>query len=247
MASSKMAIMTPEFLEAIASQRDLPKYTWYFIASTVLCVLNRPQEIQRVYLYAIEHASNEEQLHVSRRMRDALIKTAAVGGMPKTINAMMELATVTPDDLVDAPIGFSPASRSGDLCYTSSAQILQRGQSFFNRIYGKVATRVMGQMDRCGTPDLSLTAQLAYGYVLSNTDILNSAETSFVMIAGLIPQDVNPQLKGHLKGALNGGATVAEVMAVRHVAIEICKAADMVMLNDDDVGSWGWRSAVSGL
>lgn len=31
------------------------------------------------------------------------------------------------------------------------------------------------------------------------------------------------------KGALNGGATVAEAMAVRHVAMEMCKAAGMVM------------------
>lgn len=70
---------------------------------------------------------------------------------------MMELAAATPDSLVDEPLGFSPTSRAGDLYYASSAQIRQRGQSFFNKIYGKVATRVMGQMNRCGTLDLSLT------------------------------------------------------------------------------------------
>ncbi|TDZ21442.1 Uncharacterized protein Cob_v005653 [Colletotrichum orbiculare MAFF 240422] len=30
-------------------------------------------------------------------------------------------------------------------------------------------------------------------------------------LAGLIPQDVNPQLKGHLRGALNVGASVDEI------------------------------------
>ena len=57
-------------------------------------------------------------------------------------------------------------------------------------IYGKVFKRVMGQMDRSGTEDLGLTARLMYGYILSNTNVLTAAETSFVLIAGLIPQDV---------------------------------------------------------
>ena len=60
-------------------------------------------------------------------------------------------------------------------------------------------TQVMGQMDRSGTEDLGITARLMYGYILSNTSVLTAAESSLVLIAGLIPQDVNPQLKvGHL-------------------------------------------------
>lgn len=41
-----------------------------------------------------------------------------------------------------------------------------------------------------------------------------------VVLACLIPQDVNPQLKGHLVGALNNGATEDEVKAVRDVVIK---------------------------
>jgi hypothetical protein len=68
---------------------------------------------------------------------------------------------------------------------------MQRGQSFFDMVYGKVSKRVMGQMDRSGTEDLGLTARLMYGYILSNTSILSATESSFVLIAGLIPQDVS--------------------------------------------------------
>ena len=53
----------------------------------------------------------------------------------------------------------------------------------------------MGQMDRSGTEDLGITARIMYGYILSNTSVLTAAESSLVLIAGLIPQDVNPQLK----------------------------------------------------
>lgn len=50
----------------------------------------------------------------------------------------------------------------------------------------------MGQMDRCGTEDLGITARILYGYMLSNTSVLNATESSYVLLAGLIPQDVSP-------------------------------------------------------
>ena len=178
---------------------------------------------------------------------------------------------MTPPDLLDEPMAFSPTLRPADIYDTPSSQILNRGQTFFDKVYGKVSKRVMGQMDRSGTEDLGLTARLMYGYVLSNTNVLSSAETSFVLISALIPQDVriscssprfldlllitkracifqvNPQLKGHLKGALNGGASVAEVTAVRDVVIKICEASGMKRLSDDAPGGWGWRSEVASL
>lgn len=49
----------------------------------------------------------------------------------------------------------------------------------------------MGQMDRSGTEDLGITARLMYGYLLSNTAVLTPIETSYVLLAGLIPQDVS--------------------------------------------------------
>jgi hypothetical protein len=46
-------------------------------------------------------------------------------------------------------------------------------------------------MDNSGAPDLGITARLIYSYFLSNTAILIAAESSFVGIAGMIPQDVS--------------------------------------------------------
>ena len=51
-------------------------------------------------------------------------------------------------------------------------------------------------MDRSGTEDLGLIARLMYGYILSNTMVLSPSESSFVLLAGLIPQDVRPRFSG---------------------------------------------------
>ena len=92
--------------------------------------------------------------------------------------------------LQDEPLGFSPTNRRTEIYDMNSSYILHRGLAFFDQVYGKVSKRVMGQMDRSGTGDLGLTARLIYGYLLSNTSILTAVETSYVLIAGLIPQDV---------------------------------------------------------
>jgi len=101
---------------------------------------------------------------------------------------------------------------------------MTRGSQFFETVYGGMTKRVMGGM-RNSYDDIAVVAELMYGHVFSNTEVIGKRDTSFCLIAGLIPQDVNPQLKGHLRGALNNGATTEEVMAVREVVLKICNEA----------------------
>ncbi|KAK4104799.1 hypothetical protein N658DRAFT_418033 [Parathielavia hyrcaniae] len=247
------AIVTSADLSSIRSRPQLPANTWYLIASVTLSQLNRLDEVSKVYQHALRHGpdgtvpSQDEKLRVSRRIREALIKAVAISGVPRTINTLLELKKVTPEELLDEPDAFSPTGRRADMYDTPASQIILRGQTFFEAIYGKITRRVVGQMDRSGTEDLGLLARLMNGYVLSNTSVLSPAETSFVMIAGLIHQDVNPQLKGHLRGALNGGATVEEVRAVRHVVVELCHLAGMKMLDASAPAGFAWRCEVADL
>ncbi|EON63315.1 hypothetical protein W97_02542 [Coniosporium apollinis CBS 100218] len=255
------AVLTPSLLSSIRAHPHLPQHTWYFIAGVTLSVLNRPDEIPKVFSYALEHGvdaahdkelgqkelAHAEQLRIARKLRESLVKSAAIVGLPKTINALLSLKSATPPSLHDEPMAYSPSARIVEVYDMPSSQILQRGQRFFDKVYGKVSKRVMGQMDRSGTEDLGVVARLMYGYLLSNTRVLSPMESSFVLLAGLIPQDVNPQLKGHLKGALNNGATVEEVRAVREIVIRICEASGMKKLPDDAPQGWGWRGEVANL
>jgi hypothetical protein len=74
------------------------------------------------------------------------------------------------------------------------------------------------------------------------------------VLAALVPQDVNPQLKGHLVGAVNNGATREEVNAVRGLVVRICEAAGMKRLKREDLDPagarmdlWGWKEDVAAL
>lgn len=95
MADVQSAIIAPELLDTLRSQADLPDDVWYLVAVTALCVLNRPEEIPAVYMHAVgkghgSHGrqngagvSEQEQLRIARRIREALLKTSAIGGLPK--------------------------------------------------------------------------------------------------------------------------------------------------------------------
>ena len=103
-------IATTTFLSSIILTPHLPPRTWYFITTVTLSILNRPEEIPHVLRYALQHSSRpsssmsslslvedknydndcdnggsgkESGLRIVRRMREALIKSVAVGGLPK--------------------------------------------------------------------------------------------------------------------------------------------------------------------
>lgn len=104
MDASPPGVTTPELLDALRSQSDLPGDVWYLVVVTALCVLNRPEDIPAVYTHAVRrgHGGNgllqqdgaevageeqeeeeQEQLRIVRRMREALLKTSAIAGLPK--------------------------------------------------------------------------------------------------------------------------------------------------------------------
>jgi hypothetical protein len=104
---------------------------------------------------------------------------------------MQSLKEATPKDMLDEPGSASASGRAKDMYEASPAEVLQRGDDFFGEVYGRLARHIMGRLESVGTDDLGLATRLAYGHIISNTTILSPVETSFVMIAGLIPQDVS--------------------------------------------------------
>lgn len=85
------SVVTPALLKSIRGQPQLPAHSWYFIAGVTLSVLNRPDEIAKIFKHAIEEGPGslqkkpepEEQLKIARRMREALVKAAPIGGLPR--------------------------------------------------------------------------------------------------------------------------------------------------------------------
>lgn len=72
-------------LSLIRLNPNLPPQSWYLIAGVALSTLNRPDDISHVFQHAIEHdgSSAKSRMRIARRMREALLKAAPIGGLPK--------------------------------------------------------------------------------------------------------------------------------------------------------------------
>lgn len=247
-------VLTARRLAKLATWEGL-RGNWFLIAAVTLTVCNRPQEIPRLYHYAlnVEHlqaAPNDalyEQVetilakyaeahalgcnldyspyaeHHNRtlyvttdKFREGILKTAALSGLPKCINALMQLKDNTPFNL-----RAQQSNRPPITCWEDYTAVQNRGKMYWDSVYTKISGRVQRQMET-SYPDLwGYTLSDVYGPLLSYNEVLTPVETSLVVIASLIPQNVNPQLKGHLKGALNGGVPIETLRAGRAAAIAI--------------------------
>lgn len=264
--SSEASLLTDKYLLALA-QDSISSSSKYEDLTAI--GVNLP-DILIPYLYydklplAYKFSKSDDihatQQNITLKLREVILKTSALSGLPKSINALTILKTVTPTlmrpsghpvrrlhvnpghvassllveedvvgtkfegddnasgctDTVDGPI--STVSVNANQIHSD----IVRGSRFWELIYSKISSRVRRQMISA-YPDLWYHAfHNVYGPLLSFTDILSAKETSMCVVASLIPQDVNPQLKGHLRGALNVGATREELNEVRQVVFDLC-------------------------
>ncbi|KAH8155794.1 uncharacterized protein LAJ45_00806 [Morchella importuna] len=121
------ALATHKLLSSFHHNPALPKHTFYFLASVAFSALNRPDEIPRIWRYALENVAipgsaeeeyvkrelagrmaeqeegRESALVIHRKIREALLKSVVICGLPVTINALTALTTATPPHLLPPP------------------------------------------------------------------------------------------------------------------------------------------------
>jgi 4-carboxymuconolactone decarboxylase len=145
-------------------------------------------------------------------LREALLQTYLFTGYPRAINALAELAALAPVP-EPRPLGLelSPAEAAG---WTRSGETLCR------RIYGPRYDKLREVMGRI-SPDLGRWMILeGYGKVLSRP-ALGSRDRELIAVAALVPLDVPDQLRAHLRGAWNVGASDAEILGTLEVAASL--------------------------
>lgn len=191
------------------------------------------------YKYTCGEDIKRKQHLIVKQMREVMLKLSAFSGLPKAINGLSTLKAATPAlfaqefsfrpyevkikqndfdgvNTIDGPI----STKSVDTTILKSN--LLRGSTIWNTVFSNdINKRIKNQMIDA-YPDLwYFTYQHIYSPLLSYTDILTAKKTSLVIVACLIVQDVEPQLKGHLKGALNNGATKEEISSTQELVLEL--------------------------
>lgn len=266
-------LLTTQRLLQLASFNPQLKNTWYLIAAATFSVCNQPQEIPRLYHYAMQlnglqdkdgsiakrtidmlqsesHSSQRNlnevysdvtqyQKELTKKFREALLKSSALAGLPKAINSLHYLNEATPEKLLASDPNYKVDIHGQDLFKgterdpkEAKADTLKRGLDHWTHIYNKVTEKVINNLNS-SYPDLWFyTLCHVYGPLLSFDDILDAKETSLVIIACLVPQDVNPQLWGHMKGAVNVGYDKEVINTARNMSILVAQWCGVTWRSD---------------
>ncbi|KAG2065126.1 hypothetical protein BDR04DRAFT_1108962 [Suillus decipiens] len=216
-------IATPEFLSELQSLYPAPaKYVdgdWFLAASIAFSSSNCPEGIPYILRYALDDldklpdTSDEDRRLLVRKINDGIFKSGLISGYLKVYNALVSLYEATPEELRGTEL-LRDFTRSKE-------EVAAAGQACFDVTYGDTAAKVQPML-RSAYPDLEhLTIKFGYGYVCAFMEVTSAKETSFAMIAALIPNDTPRQVEWHLPGAVRNGATVEEVRAIREIALKI--------------------------
>lgn len=187
--------------------------------------------------YSGEKEIHEVQFRVAQRIREALLKSAPIGALPKAIASSWALYPVTPAPLRAAetpsrPAEITPGSGSkktleGPIGPESVntevvSENFAKGSAIYSKIYGD-NTAVSQKSLNDAYPDLwRFTHDCVYSSIMSFEDILNVKETSYSIVSSLVPLDVPVILKGHTRGAHNAGASKDEMTSLRLTLLDIC-------------------------
>ncbi|MFQ5844938.1 MAG: carboxymuconolactone decarboxylase family protein, partial [Planctomycetota bacterium] len=141
-------------------------------------------------------------------LQEAILQVFLFAGYPRAIVAFETLSAVAPD-WTAPPVEAGPPDPEA------------RGRELFERIYGEHSGRVLDRLEALH-PELELfILRDAYGRVLGRP-FLPVAERELMAVAMLGVLDLAPQLRAHVRGALNVGAAPEEL---DHAAAAVAEVA----------------------
>ncbi|CCH61815.1 hypothetical protein TBLA_0F02760 [Henningerozyma blattae CBS 6284] len=175
------------------------------------------------------------EVQITKKLREALLITYPLGGLPKAINSLSQLKSVTPSALLpcvnqDVDITnpnlntdalFQDTLRANPKTIEEYKKVTDDGIKYWNNVYNKVSNKVFHNISKSYPDMIYFIIKHTYGPLFSFNKILNEKEKCLIIVSALVPQDVDAQLYGHLKGALNAGCDKEVVSLIQDMSIMI--------------------------
>ncbi|KAF3003617.1 hypothetical protein E8E13_007418 [Curvularia kusanoi] len=231
-----------EFFQKISglyqgSQSDFP---WYCFAALIFQIHDEMDLVGQTWLAVLETCLDKnEQIRMSRQLRESLLKASVLVGFPKGINALTTLRKTINEK---APqIG---RQLDDDQSLRQSLQRMDkdtRGRAFWDKLYAQHSDRVLQSLSVVSGGDLAEFAiNAVYGDLMAETSRLNAAHTCLLEFLACYATagSVAMQAKSHMYGAHNMGNTGAEIKG----AVAICDAieAELGIRVDRTGEQWKW-------
>jgi 4-carboxymuconolactone decarboxylase len=148
-------------------------------------------------------------------VRETLLTLVPFCGFPRALDALAAASPLLP---APPPPLVSPASNA-------------RGAAFFDVVYGADAAKVRAKLVAIDPDVARWIEEDAYGTVLSRPGIDGSLREKIGVVL-LVAQGLRNQLSGHVKGAMNFGATKDEIAAFLDAAAPFLAADELAFARE---------------
>ncbi|KAI0700539.1 hypothetical protein C8T65DRAFT_580280 [Cerioporus squamosus] len=230
-------LATPDFLASLRalypSTSSSDPNLWAVVAAVSFSASNIAEAVPLVFHSALDglvqaqrqagtptEAAHSEQLALARKIREAVLQSGLLSGMPRAINSLVALHKVMPEHLRETK-PLRDTKKPPEQCD-------KRGEELFGAVYRDSAQSVQTLLD-AAYPDLGwFCTTVGYGMTYGGTDVLTPVELIYVMVAALIAVDSPTQVGWHLANARRSGAPLAETRAVRETAMQVARRAGVV-------------------
>ncbi|KAH6999064.1 hypothetical protein BKA56DRAFT_608573 [Ilyonectria sp. MPI-CAGE-AT-0026] len=201
--------------------------TWYCIAACSFAASNKGCYVADVFTQAISSRQEDHEYHrhVLKRIKEGLLKTGIIYGIPRVINAFRALVKAIP-----SPKSNETSSIRNTI--TVPADTDERGLEYMRNIFRADLDPFLGTMEKYW-PDLrTLVVTYIYGYYQSDTSILDAITTSQLNIATLVPMDVAAEVAWHMRGTIRNGGTEGQLKAAYDIALKVCEICEVTLKNE---------------
>lgn len=178
---------------------------WYLLTASCLAAGPNPESAADLYLYLVNgaaHRTSSARQALVRRLREALVKSVALVGVCKPLEAMYAISRVERDEDKDYT-----TTRAGWQCDEANHA---RSRAFYNKLYGRNAGDTDGLFAAHGDFDF-VCEEITYGFYLGDRQTLNDVETEAVVLAAIMSQNLRLETHWHLRGTRRLGVSRGDV------------------------------------
>ncbi|KAH7146504.1 hypothetical protein EDB81DRAFT_883912 [Dactylonectria macrodidyma] len=218
---------------------DITCANWYTVAAAAMAAASAGPDVPKVYELATEGLSLEKKMLAQRRLKEAILKTSCLYGVPRSLQALLPLFATIPDNEIDH---YGPRFET---VHSVPAQQVreEKATKYFDTIWGEEAANVHRERNHKYQPDLYLlNLEMIYQWYFSEDTILNPIETQMCNASALICSNCPVQAMWHTRGIVRHSGTKNQAKFAQEIGLAIaslydCKTGEIVPVDDIDIGS----------
>ncbi|KIW87606.1 uncharacterized protein Z519_11931 [Cladophialophora bantiana CBS 173.52] len=192
--------------------QSFPQNSWYIMVATSLAAAGKGDMFGDLYQYALAQAKFDEvyRKNLSIRLREVIIKSWTLIGMPRAIAASYSLQAADQKDDEADNIRRAQLINEPDLPS-------QRSQSWFKQAFQDMEPKIFSRFSYHSELEWTLR-YVVYGYFLGDLSVLTPIENEFVVLASVLPAGGSPSIT-HMKILRQLGVSARD----GEVFLDICK------------------------